>query len=180
MMARKTLPWLLLVLASGCTCNEIKEKLLPAFNVDIPEINVTVPPLPKVLPTAIPIGALRTAINMDSAIRANTNGVFGAGAVHFVKVKKVTIRATNADKNNNLSNFESARISIFNDTSSVDIADFRFPPTYTDNITVTNTNSRDISCFLRGRELAYNVHWKNRKVTKKFLKLKVLLSVTVQ
>ncbi|MEJ7681830.1 MAG: hypothetical protein WKG06_29080 [Segetibacter sp.] len=118
---------------AGCSSNqakEIKEKLLPTFNVNIPDILLTVPPLPKVLKEEIPVGALKTPINMDSTIKANTAGTFGANSVHFVKVNKLVIKLSNADKANNLSNFESARMRIYNDTASTDIAIIKFPESF--------------------------------------------------
>lgn len=171
---------LALILTTGCNCNTLKEKLLPSFTVDIPEIILSVPPLPAVVKEEMPVGALKTHINLDSTIRANTRGLFGAGAVHIVKVKKVVIRAINADDKNNLSNFESARMTVYNDTASTNIANIVFPKTFTETVTSTSGNSPDISNYLRGSTLAYNVYWKNRKVTKKFLKLKVVVTVTVQ
>ena len=169
-----------LFILSACTCNQIREKLLPSFSVDIPEIKLTVPPLPIVINKEIPVGALRTHINMDSTIRAYTKGAFGAGAVHYVKVKKLVIKATNADENNNFSNFESARMTIFSDTASTDIAVIQFPKAYTDSITVVPPTSADISNYLRGTNLAYNLYWKNRKKTTKFLKLSVKVTIGVQ
>lgn len=169
-----------LMLLSACTCNQIKEKLLPSFTVNIPDIDLTVPPLPRVLKEEMPVGALKTHINMDSTIKSHTAGTFGANAVHFVKVKKMVITTTNADKANNLSNFETARIRIYNDTASTDIATINFPVAYSDSITVIPNNSPDISNYLRGSYLAYNLFWKNRKTVSKFLKLKVRVTVTVQ
>lgn len=166
-----------------CTGNqvkEIKEKLLPSFTVNIPDINLTVPPIPKVLQEEIAIGALKTPINMDSTIKANTAGAFGANSVHFVKVRKLVIKLSNADEANNLSNFESARMRIYNDTSSTDIAIIKFPESFSDSITVVPAASPDISNYLRGTDLSYNLYWKNRKTTEKFLKLIVQVTVGVQ
>lgn len=170
----------LVLMFSGCTCNQIKEKLLPSFNVNIPDINLTVPPLPKVLNEEIPVGALKTHINMDSTIKANTAGTFGANSVHFVKVQKLVVRLSNADKANNLSNFESARMRIYSDTASTDIAVIKFPENFSDSITVIPFQSPDISNYLRGTSLNYNLYWKNRKITRKFLKLLVRITIGVQ
>lgn len=169
-----------MIVMASCSYREIKEKLLPAFTVNIPEIKLTVPPLPKVLNEETPIGALRTHINMDSTIKANTAGTFGADAVHFVKVKKMVIKLSNADVANNLSNFETARMRIYNDTASTDIAVIKFPETYSDSISFTPVSSPDISDYLRGTNLNYNVYWKNRKTTRKFLKLTVQVTLSVQ
>lgn len=171
---------LALIMISGCTCNEVKEKLLPSFNVNIPDINLTVPPIPIITNEEIPVGALKTHINMDSTIKAHTAGTFGADAVHFVRVKKMVIKVLNADKNNNLSNFESARMRIYSDTASTDIVVVNFPSIYSDSITVIPTSSPDISNYLRGENLAYNLYWKNRKTTSKSLKLNVKIGVGVQ
>ncbi len=168
---------------AGCSGNqvkEMKEKLLPSFNVNIPDIHLTVPPLPVVLNEEIPVGALKTPINMDSTIKANTAGTFGANSVHFVKVKKLVIKLSNADKANNLANFESARMRIYNDTASTDIAIIRFPESFSDSITVVPTASPDISNYLRGTALNYNLYWKNRRITRKFLKLIVQVTLGVQ
>lgn len=179
-MKKATPSIMILMLVVSCTCNQIKEKLLPSFNVNIPDINLTVPPLPHITDDEIPVGALKTHINMDSTIRANTAGTFGADAVHFVKVKKMVIKVLNADEENNLSNFETARMRIYTDTTSTDIAVVSFPTTYSDSITVIPPASPDISNYLRGSQLSYNLLWKNRKTTKKFLKLNVKVTVGVQ
>jgi len=174
---------LLIFIFISCTGNqvrEIKEKLLPSFNVNIPDILLTVPPLPKVLKEEIAVGALKTHINMDSTIKANTAGTFGANAVHFVRVRKMIIKLTNADSANNLSNFESARMRIYNDTASTDIAVIKFPENFSDSISVIPADSPDISNYLRGTTLNYNLYWKNRKITRKFLKLIVQVTVRVQ
>lgn len=172
--------FILLCSISSCTCNQVKEKLLPSFNVNIPDINLTVPPLPIVTDKEVPVGALKTHINVDSTIKAHTAGTFGANAIHFVKVKKMVIKALNADKSNNLSNFETARMRIYSDTASTDIAIIKFPSSYSDYITVVPTTSPDISNYLKGSTLAYNLWWKNRRKTTKFLKLNVKIIVGVQ
>jgi hypothetical protein len=171
---------LLIMLTFGCTCNQVQEKLLPSFNVTIPEINLTVPPLPVVTDKELPVGALKTHIDMDSTIRAHTAGTFGAAAVHFVKVRKLVIRALNADRQTNLSNFRTARMRIYTDTSAADVAIVNFPDTYSDSITVVPGETPDISNYLRGTQLNYNLFWQNRKTTRKFLKLNVRITVGVQ
>ncbi|HEX8357592.1 MAG TPA: hypothetical protein VF610_09280 [Segetibacter sp.] len=169
-----------LLLSVVLSCRQLQEKLLPAFNVNIPAIKLTVPPLPIVSDKEIPVGALKTPINMDSTIKANTAGTFGAVSVHIVRVKKLVILATNADPANNLSNFETARMAIFSDTASIDIATIQFPETFADSITIVPAASPDITKYLKGSNLAYNLYWKNRKKTNKFLKLEVRITLSVQ
>lgn len=177
---KATILGIIFILTAAFSCREIQEKLLPAFSVNIPVIRLTVPSLPFVTDREIAAGAIRTPINLDSTIRANTGGAFGADAVHFVKVKKMVIKVVNADKINNLSNFETARMTLFSDTASADIASVNFPESYADVIAAEPESSIDISKYLRGKNLACNVYWKNRKKTGKSLKLEVWITVSVQ
>jgi hypothetical protein len=173
---------LLVAVAASMACKEIRAKLLPSFTVNIPAIKLTIPILPFTSGKELPVGALKAPINMDSTIRANTAGAFGAGSVTSVKINTITFLLENADGNNNLSNFENGRMRIYsdNDTSATDIAIINFPSTYTDSLTVTPANSPDISNYLRGSELSYNIYWQNRKVTTKKLKLLIKVSLSVQ
>ncbi|WP_207496485.1 hypothetical protein [Aridibaculum aurantiacum] len=168
----------LVVICTGC--NGIPEKMLPSFEVNIQPIKLRVPPIPLVAGEEIPVGALRSPINLDSAIKANTGNTFGANAVHSIKVKHLVLKATNADDKTNLSNFESARIRIYSDTSEVDIAHFTFPTEATDSMFVVPETSPEISQYLKGRSLSYNLFWKNRKPTQKPLQLQVRIALNVK
>jgi hypothetical protein len=179
---RSSYRWLAGFLIVIVGCKEIKEKLLPSFSVNIPAIKLAIPALPFVQDKEVPVGALKAYINLDSTIRANTAGTFGAGSVTSVKIKKIVFLLQNADAENNLSNFETGRMRIFsdNDTSATDIAVIHFPQEYTDSLTITPVNSPDISNYLRGSQLSYNVYWKNRRTTNKKLNLLIRVSVNVQ
>jgi hypothetical protein len=170
---------LILSAISSCT-EEVRKKLLPSFNVDVPGIKLSIPPIKFVSEKELPIGSLKTPLNLDSTIKANTHGTFGANSVTSVKVKQIIIKLLNADQKNNLSNFESARMKIYNDTSEAQILNLHFPTNYTDSISVTPANHPEISTFLKGSSLSYNLYWKNRSTTSKYLKLKVDITFSVQ
>jgi len=177
----------ILIIINFCSCragikNEIKKKLLPSFNVNIPDIHLGIPPISFVSGKEIPIGALKTPINLDSTIRANTAGTLGATAITSVTVKKIEIKLKNATEANNLANFESARMRIYsnNDTAAADIAIINFPDVYSDSLTVIPENRPEISNYLKGSQLGYNLFWKNRRATTKFLKLVVRVTLSVQ
>jgi hypothetical protein len=179
---RGAIRWLVFLGLVHSGCKDIREKMLPSFTVNIPAINLTIPALPFKQDKEVPVGALKAHINMDSTIRANTGGTFGAGAVSSVKIKKIVFLLQNADAENNLSNFESGRMRIYsdNDTSATDIASINFPQVYSDSLTVTPMNSPDISNYLRGSALSYNIFWKNRRVTSKKLNLAIRVTLSVQ
>lgn len=176
-----------LIVVNLFSCNqetkkEIKKKLLPAFNVNIPDINLSIPPIAFISSQEIPVGALKTPINLDSTIRANSAGMLGASAVTSVTVKKIVIKLKNASQANNLANFESARMRIYsnNDTAAADIANINFPNVYSDSLGVTPENRPEISNYLKGSQLGYNLFWKNRRTTSKFLNLVVKITLSVQ
>jgi hypothetical protein len=173
-------PILSLVLLCSISCNNVTEKLLPSFTVSVPPIRLTIPPIPIVTGREIPVGALKTPINMDSAIKARTAGTFGAGAVHRVQVKHVLLKLNNADARNNLSNFKSARIRIYTDTASADIAVIQFPSSFSDSLTIVPAEKQEISKFLKGSMLSYNLYWQNRKPTTRKLRLDVSIALDVQ
>jgi hypothetical protein len=179
MKAASTCVWITILILTVLSCKQVRKKLLPSINVNIPSINLSIPPLSFIPDKEVPVGALRTPINMDSMIRARTKGTFGADAVSEVKVKKIILKLMNGDRQNNFSNFESGRIRIYSDTSDVDIATISFPASFTDSLSITPQNPPDISDYLRGRQIAYNLFWKNRKKTSKFLKLDVRVTLGV-
>ena len=161
-------------------CQEIKEKLLPSFDYTVPVIKVTVPPIPFVPEKEMTIGALSTRINLDSTIKAKTAGTFSAASVTSIKLQKIAIKALNATQDNSLSNFESARIRIYSDSSSTDIAAITFPTTFTDSLMIVPTAHPQLKQFLMGSHLSYNIFWKNRKPSTKRLKLTMAITVSIQ
>ncbi len=178
---------MVLIVVNLFSCNqetkkEIKKKLLPAFNVNIPDIHLSIPPIAFVSGQEVPVGALKTPINLDSTIRANSAGMLGASAVTSVMVKKIEIKLKNASRANNLANFESARMRIYsnNDTAAADIAKINFTDVYSDSLAVTPENRPEISNYLKGSQLGYNLFWKNRRTTGKFLNLVVKITLSVQ
>ena len=170
------------LILSAFACKDIRQKLLPAFTVNIPDIKLSIPAIPFKQDKEVPVGALKAHINMDSTIRANTGGAFGSGAVTSVKVKKITFLLLNGDESNNLSSFESGRMRIYsdNDTAATDIATISFPTTYSDSLVVEPATSPEISNYLRGSELSYNIFWKNRRPTTRRLNLLIKVALSVQ
>jgi len=173
---------LLILLISFAGCKEIKEKLLPSFTVSIPAIILTVPIISFKQDKEVPVGALRANINMDSTVRANTKGVFGASSVSSVKVTKVVFEVQNADALNNLSNFETGRLRLYpdSDTSAIDLAVIQFPQKYTDYLALSPEESPEIRPYLNGSGISYNIYWKNRRVTTKRLRLLIKITLSVQ
>jgi hypothetical protein len=53
------------------------------------------------------------------------------------------------------------------DTASTDIANIQFPDAYTDSLAVASSNSAEISNYLKGSMLGYNLFWKKSQSNNK-------------
>ena len=164
------------------SCQKATEDLKPNFDVTLPDFNVTLPPLLVVLPVELPLSPQTSNFNLDSLVKANTGGAFGASSVTSVKVKKLTITATNADQNNNLSNFESARFALSSNTNTtpVEIASFTFPDTYTTTKSAEPENSPELLSYLNGTQLTYHTYGKGRRTTNKELNLVISIILSTR
>lgn len=180
-MKTKNSPWVFLLLfVNGFACTELKEKLLPAFTYTLPVVKLGVPAIPFVTGTSVPLGAMRTQINLDSTIKANTANTFSQASVTSIKVSKVRVSVTNADGVNNLSNFKQARIALYSDSTSIDMVTFNFPAEASQSFELIPAKKPELKGYLTGNQLAYNLFWENRRPTTKFLKLEVHITLSIK
>jgi hypothetical protein len=173
----------ILVLAAGLWgCKKIIRGLFQGIDADVPPFSITFPPIPFAPPDEVAFGTFTQQFNLDSAVRANTNNVYGANDVSSVKVKKIVFSLANADSLNNISNFESARFTFASNAKPdpVTIASITFPETDTSAYTYTPTNSPELKPYLVGSELYYNTFGKVRSVTTKPLTLALRVTLRVQ
>lgn len=167
------------IIAAFSGCKKIIREIFQGIDADVPQFSVTLPVIPFVPPgeAAFPISQ---HFNLDSTVRAQTGGVYGAGDVSSVKVKQMIFALSNADTLNNLSNFESVRITISSDTKTdtVSVASITFPDTYASTVTYTPVNSPNLKPYLNGSVLNYVVYGKLRRITTK--QLNVVINVTLR
>jgi hypothetical protein len=170
------------LLVSISACNKVRDALMPAIDVDLPAFQFPIPAIPFVLPNEASLGSFTTTFNMDSIIRANTGGAFGAGAVSTIKVKQITIGLLNGDALNNLSNFESARFTFYSNTKStpVEIFNVVFPDTFSTSLTVNPENSPELKEYLKGTQLTYTLYGRARRVTTKALTFNIQVTLSAK
>lgn len=159
------------------------KKILAVFagtDVTVPDFTVTVPPIIYITSTEMPIGSYTFNFNLDSSVRASTAGVFGANAVNSIKIKRIKIDITNADSLNNISNFESARVTLQSNSNNnpVELFAVSFPDTFDSTYTYTPTNSPELLSYAKGSSITYNIFGKMRRRTAKPLTL--VLGVTLR
>lgn len=173
---------LVVLIAAGVAgCKKIIKAVFPGLDVDAPTITFTLPAIPFAPPNELHIATFKQHFNLDSVVKAQTNGAFGATDVASVQVKQITFNLSNADAQNNLANFESARFTFSSSsTSSVaEVANIQFPDTFADSYTYTSTNAPELISYLSGNELTYDVYGKLRRITTKPLTLTVKVTLRV-
>lgn len=165
------------------SCKKLISKIFNGFDADVPTIQFTLPPIPFAPPQEIPLGTFTQRFNLDSTIKANTDSTFGADDVSSIKIKKIIFSLSNADQNNNLANFESARFTFSSNTQTnpLEIASATFPDTYASSYTYTSPASApELKPFLTGTELYYHAYGKARRPTSKSLKLVIQVTLTLK
>jgi hypothetical protein len=178
---------LTVVIASGLVigfsaCNKVREALFPAIDVNLPAFQFSVPAIPVILNDEATLGSFTVPFNLDSIVRGNTGGTFGAGAVATVKVKQMVISVLNGDQNNNLANFESARFTLASNTktNAAELISINFPDVYTITTTATPGNSPELKEYLAGTQLTYVLYGKARRTTSKPLTFNIAITLSAK
>ena len=173
----------LIIIISGLAgCKKIIRKIFQGIDADVPAFTVVLPPIPYAFPEEMSLGTFQQHFNLDSSIRANTGGVYGADDISSVKVKQIVFSLSNADQHNNISNFESTRLIFSSNTKSdtVTIASITFPDAYAETYTYTPVSSPELKPYLTGSILYYNAYGKLRRATTNPLKLNIQVTLRVE
>lgn len=163
------------------SCKKILEAVFKGLDVNVPEVQLTIPAVISVSPNEISLGTFSYQFNLDSIIKANTAGVFGVNTVSSVKVKQISINLSNADQLNNLSNFESVRMTIQSNinNSPTELFAVNFADAYASSIIINPNNSPELLSYLKGSEISYNMYGKMRRITSKPLNISIAVTLRV-
>lgn len=164
---------------STSSCKKIVSAVFPGTDVTIPPVALTLPPVLAVTASEQNFGSYVQQINLDSTIRASTAGVFGANVVSTINIKQVTISLSNGDALNNLSNFESGRVTLTasNNNVPIELFNITFPDTNISTYTFTPPNNVELLPYLKGGSVTYTVYGKSRRITSKPLQMQVSVIV---
>lgn len=165
-------------LTAVVSCKKIASSIFGGFDTTV-DFQLSIPPVPIVLPGEFSLGQFQYTFNLDSLVKAKTAGTFGAEDVTSIKVKEFNINITDADPQNNLANFQSVRVTIHSNTNSTPAELFAvtFPDTYAASFKTTGSDVELIS-YLRGSVITYTMYGRNRRTTSK--PLNVIISVVVR
>lgn len=159
-------------------CKKIASAIFGGFDTVV-EFQVSIPAVPLVSPFEVSLGQFTYKFNLDSVVKAKTSGAFGAEDVKSIKVKQFNINIPNADALNNVSNFQSVRVTIQSNTNNTPAELFAvtFPDTYASSFTTAGNNAELLS-YLKGSDIIYHMYGKNRRITTK--PLDIIISVTIR
>lgn len=164
-----------LILITFSSCRKIIAKVYGGTDVVVPEFQFILPQIYVVPQGEVALGSYSFYFNLDSTVKANTGGVFGANSVNSIKIKQITIKVTNPDAYDHLGNFDSARVTLQSSSNNTPIELFHvgFPNSYLETYNYTTTNSPELLSYIKGNTITYNVFGKMRTPTNKPLGLAV-------
>ncbi|TDH28048.1 hypothetical protein EXU57_06185 [Segetibacter sp. 3557_3] len=170
-----------ILLFSVSSCKKIVEQFFSPIDVNMPSFQLVIPPVPVVSPSEVSLGSYTVYFNLDSAIKANTRGVFGVSTISTIKVRQMNLEVLNADQQNNLANFETAGISLASNsnTSQANVAAFTFADVYAISAS-SQIDGAELKNYFAGNELSFTLTGKNRRPTQKALTILVKTTLSVK
>lgn len=165
--------------AALLSCKKIVSAIFKGTDINVPSVQITIPVILAVTSNEISLGSFSQQINVDSLVRANTGGVFGINVVSSIKLKEASLSITNADALNNLSNFESVRVTLQSNVnnSPVEIISIIFPDSFASSYSYVPASSTELLPYLKGTTITYNIFGKVRRITSKPLNLVVQVTL---
>ena len=167
----------ILLLVTFSSCKKIVAAIFGGFDTTV-DFQLSIPAIPVVSPFELPLGQYLYKFNLDSIVKSKTAGVFRATDVKSIKVKQFNINITNADQLNNVSNFQSVRVTIQSNTNNTpaELFSVTLPDTYASTFSTAGNNAELLS-YLKGSDITYYMYGRNRRVTIK--PLTIILSVII-
>ena len=151
------------VLLGFSSCEKVKDKVFPSFETNGGTVHLSVPAI-STTNTEVGLDATTISFNLDSAIKANTDGKFSISNAESVKIKTVTVDV-DGDAENNISNFShvTVKVSSNSNTSAVAIVDADLMDVNQPN--VINGNGTELKGYLTGSQITYTISGKLRRAT---------------
>ncbi|MEP6596666.1 MAG: hypothetical protein ABJA71_12005 [Ginsengibacter sp.] len=181
---KKFISLFIIFLAGGLiflSCKKLISKLFPSFDTAVSNIQIAVPPIPFSNISGS-VGLQTIYYNLDSTIKANTGGTYGANDVSSITLKSIIINLQNGDPADNFANFESLGVDLSSNSNStpVTIATATIPDVASNTLSMDVSNNLNILSYFQGNQLTYNVFGKVRRATYHQLNGLATITVTVK
>jgi hypothetical protein len=155
------------------------DKVIENAAIDLPAMTATaevIVPVTNNTSTQQDMGSQVVNYNVDSFIKANTNGTLGINNIKSAKLKSCKIKlndGSNAD--NNFQNFESCYASFFTNTKTTPIKMTVNGPTQETYEMSLEVPKDDLAEYFKGTSFTYNVGGKLRKAVTQEVKATVTI-----
>jgi len=163
----------------GTSCKKIVSTFYKGDDFTLAKMTMTIPAIPLADSTKeFEAGSFTTYFNVDSTIRSHTGGVFGIGAVEYIKVDRVVVSIRNADATNNLSAIKSFRLTISSDSKSapVNMLNIDIPANAGSSYT-EETDGPNIVDYMHGSSFNNAAYGTVRRTTTKSLTLDMVITL---
>jgi hypothetical protein len=163
----------------GASCEKAKDVLFPSFETDGGTVELSIPVISSTAAEAT-LGSTTVHFDLDSAIKANTAGQFSINNAESIKLKNVILSVLNGDDESNISNFETAKVTLSSNSKSTPAVIATANLLDVDQPNVINGNGIELKEYLKGDMLTYMVAGKARRATKKALDLRISFTLDVK
>jgi hypothetical protein len=173
-----TLSLLLTAALSSCTGN-LAQKLHFTLHMQPVSVNITIPATTDTTGT-MTIGPNTTTYNVDSFVRAQTDGQLNSGNIQSVKLKAVTLTLTNATAQSNFQDFQSCSASFYSNTNTTpyEISMPNNPDVYAETLSLPVDVNAELKSYI-GNQFTYTVTGKLRHPVKTSLNCTVTFNFDV-
>ena len=145
------------------SCEKVKDKVFPSFETDGGTVHLSVPAI-STINSEVLLDETTISFNLDSAIKANTDGKFSISNAESVKIKTITVDV-DGDNENNISNFSHVTVKVSSNSNqnaavvvNADLMDINQP-------NVINGNGTELKGYLTGSQINYTISGKLRRPT---------------
>jgi hypothetical protein len=160
----------LLALMPLNSCEKLKDELFKAFSANSGSVNFSIPIITDVT-RQVKAGEVVQQYNIDSIIKAETNGTFGIDDIDRIIVEEVKVKVNNPDNDNNLANFEDGMVTLSSsmNPTPLTLATGPIADVYADEKVLPAVSGTDIKGYLKSNMLTYTYNAKLRRPTTKAL-----------
>ena len=160
------------------SCDKIKDAIFPSFETTIGEVTVVVPIITNTA-SETEMGRISVNFNIDSVIKKYTANQFSISNATSIKVQNTTVHLVNGDAINNLSSFETIKLSVASDAVPTPAVIAQEAITSDANPIVINGNDTNLKEYLKGGRVTYTLSGKAKRPTTKPLQLSVTVALKV-
>ena len=145
------------------SCDKVVEKLAVDLPTMTTSVDVNIPPTDNTA-TQQDMGSQEVHYNVDSFIKANTNGTLGINNIQSVKLKscKVVLK-DGSDADNNFQNFEWAQASFYTNSNKKPIEMRHDEPDQAHYETTLDVPNDELKDYIKGDNFTYTAAGKLRK-----------------